>query len=93
MRELHAALSLCPTQLSSRLESVCNFALQLESEVEAGQKAHTDLEEQFEMLSQVSGPSACLSACMCVCLPACLSVCLPVCVSVCLPVCQPVWIL
>ena len=73
MRELPAALSLCPTQLSSRLESVCNFALQLESEVEAGQKAHTDLEEQFEMLSQVSSPSACLSVCLSVRPSVCLN--------------------
>ena len=41
-------------QLNSRLESVCNFALQLESEVQAGHRAHTELEEQCEMLSQVS---------------------------------------
>lgn len=54
VREQHACLSVRP-QLSSRLESVCNFALQLESEVEAGQKAHTQLEEQYEMLTQVSG--------------------------------------
>lgn len=53
VREQHACLSVRP-QLSSRLESVCNFALQLESEVEAGQKAHTQLEEQYEMLTQVS---------------------------------------
>ena len=32
---------------------MCNFALQLEDEVEAGQKAHSELEEQFEMLTQV----------------------------------------
>lgn len=54
VREQHACLSVRP-QLSSRLESVCNFALQLESEVEAGQKAHTQLEEQYDMLTQVSG--------------------------------------
>ena len=42
-------------QLSSRLESVCTFALQLEGEVQAGQHAHTQLEEQYEVLSQVGG--------------------------------------
>lgn len=40
-------------QLNTRLESVCNFALQLESEVQVGHQAHSQLEEQFEMLSQV----------------------------------------
>ena len=38
---------------------MCNFALQLESEVQAGQHAHTQLEEQFEVLSQV-GSHLCL---------------------------------
>ena len=62
--------SLSLVQLSSRLESVCNFALQLEGEVQAGQHAHTQLEEQYEALSQVGShlcllPLLYLSRCVC----------------------------
>ena len=40
---------------------MCNFALQLESEVHAGQQAHIQLEEQYEALSQVGSISLSLS--------------------------------